>query len=406
MGIHATTALQGNGSIVEAQESRRELIALLEFEIGRIEKEQQRPGWTKWALTGAAAGCVWLLLKQFDSQPNQMVWQNAAYLFLIWHLVWGALEQFRLWLSSQPASANSKAGFWFTNVVLSGVRLAFCAKFVERLFLLLIVFTSPFIPHNWVFYTAIFVFGGSGIATFAGVILTYWKFKLSNDRPKSILLSVSLSAVGAVPAALLLVQTIRIAHSNLHLFNLTELRVSLILFALAVIIPLILLDTAHYPFLVALSDLRRKLALQEISFDHAKQQADIFFKGMNAKQALQEDIDAVLTKYREAAAAAEILLSESTALASVKGQADTRQPELDFPTLSSLIPSKLKDIETLLKAADEARDGLKGLVWVLSWVTPSNNADMKTLLASVDASAIESTKETQRVTHEIKKLAL
>jgi hypothetical protein len=64
-------------------EARGELIELLEFEIARIEKEQERPGWTKWALAGAVASCGWLLLDQFESHSNLIKISNALFLLLI-----------------------------------------------------------------------------------------------------------------------------------------------------------------------------------------------------------------------------------------------------------------------------------------------------------------------------------
>jgi hypothetical protein len=48
--------------------SRESILGFLDSEIARVTTEQQQPGWSKWALSGALATVSWLLLSQWETQ--------------------------------------------------------------------------------------------------------------------------------------------------------------------------------------------------------------------------------------------------------------------------------------------------------------------------------------------------
>src|SRR5579859_576745 len=53
---------------IEQPPSRESILGFLNAEIARITTEQQQPGWSKWALTGALATVGWLLLSEWGAQ--------------------------------------------------------------------------------------------------------------------------------------------------------------------------------------------------------------------------------------------------------------------------------------------------------------------------------------------------
>jgi hypothetical protein len=52
---------------------KRTLIDLINRETDQIESEQKRPGWTPWALLGALATLLWLLMKEMAREFNSEV---------------------------------------------------------------------------------------------------------------------------------------------------------------------------------------------------------------------------------------------------------------------------------------------------------------------------------------------
>lgn len=259
-----------NESASSSPDSRRELIDLLEFEISRLESEQQRPGWTKWALAGASASCVWLLLDQFEGHSRQINFSSTLFLFLIWSFVWDTLIAIRGWLSSALPPANRRAGFFFTNMILAETRPLLSAKLLEKVCLLAIILASPLVPRNWVLYLGVYVFGGLSVLILAAILMTYAKLLIPVARPKHPSAIIWVKICGAVPVLLLLAKFIEIAANNISTFTIPELRVSLLLFAFTVIVPLILVDKIYNPFIEPLLELRRKLAVQEIDCAYAR----------------------------------------------------------------------------------------------------------------------------------------
>ena len=60
--------LQNNGESVsdDISPTKEDILKALDFEINQISSEQQRNGWTKWALYGVLAGSLWLLLEHWE----------------------------------------------------------------------------------------------------------------------------------------------------------------------------------------------------------------------------------------------------------------------------------------------------------------------------------------------------
>ncbi len=60
--------LQNNSKSISQDNfpNKEDVLKTLDFEINQISSEQQRNGWTKWALYGVLAGCLWLLLEQWE----------------------------------------------------------------------------------------------------------------------------------------------------------------------------------------------------------------------------------------------------------------------------------------------------------------------------------------------------
>ena len=56
--------------LTTTQLTRSELIAALNSEIEQIENENKRPGWSSWALQGAIATLIWLVLADFSPKSN------------------------------------------------------------------------------------------------------------------------------------------------------------------------------------------------------------------------------------------------------------------------------------------------------------------------------------------------
>ncbi|HEV2692323.1 MAG TPA: hypothetical protein VG347_05450 [Verrucomicrobiae bacterium] len=372
--------------VAESPQERKELIDLLGFEITRLEADQQRPGWTRWALVGTFASCIWLFIQQLDANLSRISWCNVFFLFFVCSFSWEVLNSVQQFLARSSNQGGRKAGFWFTQVIFSGARLVVVFKCLEKLSWLTIVWKTPFLKHDLFFWLAVSIFALSASAALIFLVISYCKHKMAfgDDKPHWPISVVNV--LGSLIVGCIAARFLHTAISHIVQFSFPDLRLSLLLFAMALIIPLLLIDKIHLPFVAALLDLRRQIAMQEVTCEFGKRQAANFFKGMGTKEAFQDDVDGVLSKYRMAAASLDVVVKDAEVLIPSKESEANDSHESILAPLVREIPKRLDLVSGQLKEADEAKSTFKATISVYGWLAPSIKPELQTLFEAVEAS--------------------
>jgi hypothetical protein len=365
------------------QERQMERLAdLLEFEINRLETEQKRPGWTKWGLAGAMGGALWLLIGLYESQAVRIQQANVLFLVLTMAVFWDVLLGLKRLLSLSFPRPQSKPRFLFTSVLFEEIRILFAVQFLKNLGFFLIAISSPLVPKDWLGTTIYIVLATSLLPPLIGLATSYGRFPVPLGQPKQAKLAVWATVLGLFLVALIFTGLARSALLHAQSITTPELRIAALVMLILLLLPIFLTDRAYLPFLSTLLDLRRKLALGQITYEFGKRQTDIIFEGMDVAEMLRADADTCLARCREAIVSLDELSAELQAIET--GQASERATKPTTAEKLELIKVRLKATNGLLDKADAAARDLRGQAGALIWLAPTAGEETQKLLGSVD----------------------
>ena len=334
-------------------ESADRLIALVDSEIERIDREEAQSGWTKWALYVGLATLFALLLADLekDSLDLQAVGMVLLALFVAhdWLVILSMLID-------EPTPSPATRRFRLTQQIYGPRRSAMLLALGRYTVLIVLAFhLQPFIAAP---YTAFLLFflGSLAVTLLANIVLSAHWFPVAQQYlplGAKILLLVILvcGAVGVFGIVQSLVTesiTVTIA----------DIRSGAILWAAAVLIGVLAQGQLTNPLRASLLTIRRRLALQELRPDAASQQIDIALQGMTADQLLQHHIAEILSdwekinrRYRSLAAE----LDEISTFISTFLDIDDFRVTADTQT-------RRDEVHALFKKADQISESIPGLV--------------------------------------------
>lgn len=285
-----------------------QLISLLEFETARLQHEEARPGWSKWALFGALGAVLWLLVSEFDNPPTN--WHTVALLFLLLSLALDLIDAVASTLGESNKEDGGKPRFLIPRGRYGRQRPLALFVLVRSLLLLAILrWLASILPLYSVYAGYLY----TGLIIFAAVGMFFISF-----------LSIPLPAPDAYPKSSATPKVARLLWLLMYLadfitiFGLSQvlltsvpievaaIRTASLLVATLLLLRLLARDNAPSPLLATLSKIRRRLALGELDSTTAKNQIQIAFAGLKASDVLQDDLSvllALLTRIEEANAA-------------------------------------------------------------------------------------------------------
>ncbi|MCA1622654.1 MAG: hypothetical protein LC768_01055 [Acidobacteria bacterium] len=112
--------LQNNSENISDGNSptKEDILKTLDFEINQISSEQQRNGWTKWALYGVLAASLWLLLEQWE-KGNFDFWV-VLLLVLVFSIDIDIMRHSKRLLPHRPSRYERVLRFKFTTEIENG----------------------------------------------------------------------------------------------------------------------------------------------------------------------------------------------------------------------------------------------------------------------------------------------
>lgn len=275
--------------------TKEDLLKTLDFEINQISSEQQRNGWTKWALYGVLAGSLWLLAEQWEK--GDFNFTVVLILIVVFSIGLDILRQSKRLLPHQPGKykralrfkpitelgVNSPAFFLYAirHVLVFGIAAIFAGK----------VFWISAIIVLW-------YYGGYTLTSLLVFILGYfvWYFpstetiykrtsKLSLKRYYRYwgltLIGLIWGFIGYLNAAL--------AYSPEGI-KVVNFRIAGLLVVIGYAFYLLLELSVKIPLLSNLVEIRRDLSFGRIEIQAATRQAEIIIAGILVDERLQADI--------------------------------------------------------------------------------------------------------------------
>jgi hypothetical protein len=287
-----------NGTAVAStndQDARADLISLLEFEIKRITEARKRPGWTMWALLAALGAMFWAGFSVLETSTSP-VSQNVVYLFITLAISIDAAAFGREFLTSTK-SKGSQNRFRFARDLFSVSRIAVTGAVLRYSILeyLLWHFSEVFDPVSRLclqIFCAIVI-----ILALVFIALSFASIPLQVS-PEHGLISRSalLFLMGVLIAAF--INLWRPVLSGRFQANVSEWKLAAICAATGLVLDLLCAPEKEFPLIDTFVDLRRKLALGEISVPAARRQFEIAIAGLAASDILQTHIEVVLRRFR------------------------------------------------------------------------------------------------------------
>jgi hypothetical protein len=304
--------------------SAERVLSALDFEINQISSEQQRPGWTIWAVYGGLASSLWLLSEQWEKGTVHLI--QSIHLFLIFSVLIEIVRQSGRFLpirNPRDKVTNSSRPARFQNL-LKGQSALVLFLYSFR-FILITAITIFLVRRVWWWGTVplILYFGMFSLISLVALITLYVPTVLTvtPEAPRAkgfskkkyyffwlcmiVLLSVGLTA-----------HLVSVRTSYPNGVNASDLRFAGLLIVISFLLPLIPEESKNRPLLSRLKEIRRDLAFGWIDVDTALQQADIALTGMPVDDVLQEDIRVVLEKFEKTDAEYKRVISKMDTLLS------------------------------------------------------------------------------------------
>lgn len=286
-------------SIAATQDQAAQLIRLLEFEIGRIRAEIQRPGWTRWALLGSLAAILWLALAEFEAHTILM--QNVLFVFLLLSTLSSNISFLRELLLQRVSNRSRSLRFEFSTTLLGPTRPSVLVAFGKAVTLLAIAATLPSQPGRlcmisiYVFYgIMLFLFVAGLLASYINLPIPRYSLNFPAGHRILFLILFLTSAIGVYGLATLI-------YSKVVWPTVFDWRVGGLAMTASVLLLWLAKGDPEIPLLQSLINIRRSLGLGEVSIESAKQQADIALSGMRISDVLQGQVVEIVSKINEAA---------------------------------------------------------------------------------------------------------
>ena len=273
--------------------NKEEFKIFLDSEIDNLRDEIQRPGWTNWALLGAVAGLIWLLLELVEV-GQYSVKHVAGILLVIWFL-----DYSYFFIKSLISPNLSKTtGRFMPNQEVSSNRLGILFSLFQLGFLIYIVheFTHDVssLTSNLAF-TAVSILLFSALGAFI-VPLTGYPLPINVRNRYTVIIPIT-SCVVMLISAWYYSHFLWVTPGGANVY---DVRFALVIAAIYYLISRLLAASPGALTLDILTTVRREYLLGRIELETAIRQTDIALSGMRVSDLIEEYVAKLLSLYRDA----------------------------------------------------------------------------------------------------------
>lgn len=266
--------------------TNEQLLNALDSEIAYIKSEQQRPGWTIWAMLGALAVIVWHLLFAWENGFSTTI--NVFSWFLTFALLADAIIAFNYSVSSEGSQHKYGSRYYFFQQRYSEERPAILLSAIYYIILIRIVIELNTAVKWYYSYPAYLYCGLLMLLTIAVLVLSYVKLPVPKSEltwyARIILLVLSLMAflpaIGYLSYLTLNFKSVRFA----------DMRLGILFWAACFLLIKLTQLGKKSALLLSLIEIRRDLAFRRIDVKFAQESADIALAGMRLTNVVQGNV--------------------------------------------------------------------------------------------------------------------
>jgi hypothetical protein len=286
--------------------NKEEFNTLLSFEIDHLRSEIQRPGWTTWAITGAMAALVWVLITLVE-EGGYSLRTVASLLLVIWllHISYNFIKGY---INENPPS-HSSGGRFMPTYMVSANRLGIILGLAQFVFLLIVVkmfSTELGSLATIISYAAVSILL---FFAFAALVVSIARFPIPLNTKNNLS-----SAILPIVCSILMLVSVWY-HSRFLWISpggttVYDVRFALVIAAIFYLTSRVVSVPRGALTLDVLTSIRREFLLGRIELDIAVRQADIALVGMRASDLLENFVAKLLSLYSDISAE----FNKSTAL--------------------------------------------------------------------------------------------
>lgn len=276
-----------------SSEEKSHLINLISEEIKKINDEEIRPGWTKWALIGGLAACLWLLLNQFEVHFS---WESVRHVLIDLTFIGLLFQMISSNFKGILVKSNSGRIMSFKEIVSnSRLRIFVSLVWVGLMFCFVLMET-----HS----TRTISLGVLGVL---GTVMLLSLFLSNNtsmhfrtDPVSGKLEKTSYSRGSNAFIALLFVSIFLISFLRVfemfeqEVFEMNELKIGLLIFSIFLILLFLSSFDTKSDLLENLNDLRRDLILDNVPIEQIREQVDLALKGQKIDSFFNNEVSQLL----------------------------------------------------------------------------------------------------------------
>ncbi|TSA25689.1 hypothetical protein D4R71_04875 [bacterium] len=260
------------------------LYNFISSEIDNINKENRKPGWTKWAILVSMATLFWLLFGLLEAANFCL--KNIALYIIIFCFIYDFFSLIGNLLSPQLETKNR---FFYTNEDLTSTRFSLLINIIKYLMLIILINNFVFVLNLTLLKVTFFI---NLILTCIVFLLTFIKIPLYLKKKKSqYLLLIYLFYY------LFIVYKVLVFFSkNLSLISIIDLKISLTLCAIFYLIYLLSKSWSNKSIRsqLLLIGLRKDLVLKDTNLKEIKERLDVILDGLKVSAIFQGYTDKYL----------------------------------------------------------------------------------------------------------------
>lgn len=278
--------------------SKDQLLDALDNEIAKISASQTAAGWNQWAILGAIAALLWLLIDTWEKGRFEI--HNVLFLTLALSFSWDILLQSVVRFDSQPTKrSNQRPRFYSLNSILAATRSAMLFVMLKyaAFFLIAASLKSKFLLLPEV-YT-----GVVAVAGFLALIVSVCEnFPEQPTKPNKILLRAQRIVVVFFSAleyssVIFVWGYCWLIHDTI---SIPDLRFAFIASGIIYLVSLAVNNRVPTVFLESFQTIRHELTFNRISLHDAMSQTDLLLTGKSLSQVLQPHFNKLMNALEEA----------------------------------------------------------------------------------------------------------
>lgn len=361
------------------------IINCLSSEIADIESKRKKPGWTIWALYGATAYLIWILLSIIERQSLNWSYILSIFLFLsiacdIIFLIYNTIStSWRANLYTKRFEASKGVFYEFRS---------FAFSLLIRAVMLLILMCSLNLILPKAIAVTIYIY------LIINVTFSFFFFVMSflnlpfPKSPKTKyqvlyqLIYFIWIGIGTV-ASTGLIYNIFQQHPTP---SVADWRAALVLFGLSLLI-LLFTKTQKDPFLLyELKEIKKRICLEQIDYDTAIRQIDLVLYGLTLGEVLEPIIKNVLHSHNSVLSEFNKFMSDLNVLKDIIGDGSKQLTDHERTTVDALLLSldkKSDDIRNAFEQSLQHEKILSRRVNFIKYTSPNCAEDIKIFLDDI-----------------------